>query len=363
MNRALAASGCIAILAACQSNGSTARQPTPTQAKAVSPSPQTSLAPSPTASPDLPISTVTFSCRLPILTQTSAVDKVGGFVTFPRGTYQEDPTGGLVWVGDGEVDTQAAPKLRAFGDSPFYDLATKRWLPASPGQTAPDGLTYAYTLGELGGPHSTVIVVTVATGAERGFFTINMHARVEDFDGRNALLVGQGVWLMDTSTGALKQVSLEQWTILARNGNLWAGHVNPEDPSPPRVSPGYAPWPGQTVDTIVQVNMSTGTETTWIYRPGQEVFLFGLDRAGHPVVSISNGPDFNVSRGTVLVLMSPGDSGTQISDGAVPLNHMQADGSRLWFGSDRGIYLWTPAGGLQRVFASTQPVAPGGFCV
>jgi hypothetical protein len=365
MSKALVAWSCLAILTACQPGAPTGQQQTPSRASAVSPSPHSSLQPSPTAAPDLPLRSVTFSCRLPIVTQTSATDKVGGYVTFPERTYQKDPAGGLVWVGDGEVDTQAAPRLRAFGDSPFYDLAAKRWIPASPGQTAPDGQTYAYTLGELGGPHSTVIVVRVATGAQRGFFTMNMHARVDDFDGRYAYLVGDGVWRMDTSSGALEDVAQDASTILVRGGNLWVGRVNRADPSPPNASPARIDLPqgGRLFDSIAQVNLKTGTETTWIYSPGLEVFLLGLDAAEHPVVSVSHGPDFNARLDTVLVLNSPGDHGTHVSDGAVLLNHMQADRGRLWFGSDRGIYLWSPASGLQKVFASAQPVAPGGLCV
>lgn len=364
MTRALVACGCIAMLAACQSNGQSAQHPTPTKASAVSPSPQGSPEPSATASPDLPLSTVTFSCRLPVLVHPSPVNWAGGSVTFPGRTYQKDPAGGLIWVGDGQVDTQAKPKLSGYGDSPFYDIAMKRFLPASPAQTSPDGRTYAYVTPSFGGTQSTVNVVTVATGIERRL-KVNIPVHLDTFDGRYAYLVGQGVWRMDTTTGALNQVSLEPSTILVRGGNLWVGRVNPADPSPPKALPARIELPqgGRLFDSIAQLNLTTGTETTWIYSPGEEVFLLGLDAAGHPVVSVSHGPDFSAWLDTVLVLNRPGDRGTHISDGAVLLNHVQADGGRIWFGSDRGIYLWTPGGGLQKVFASNQPIAPGGFCV
>lgn len=360
MRKALLASAAIALLAACQAGGTTSQQ----QAGSSKP-PAVSPEPSPTATGDLPLSNVTFSCRLPVITQTSTVDKAGGFVTFPGRTYQEDPAGGLVWIGDGEVATQAEPKLYAYGDSPFYDLAMKRFIPASPGQTAPDGRTYAYVANDLGGPNATVFVVSVATGTRRGLNLTMNPFQVDDFDGRYAYLVGEGVWRIDTSTGALKHLTQDPSTIFVRNGNSWVGRVNPADPSPPRASPARIELPqgGRLFDSIAEVDLNTGKETTWIYRPGEEVFLLGLDGAGHPIVSVSHGPDFNARLDTVLVLTSPGDPGTHISDGGVLLNHVQGDRDRIWFGSDRGIYLWTPADGLQKVFASSQPVAPGGFCV
>jgi len=46
---------------------------------------------------------------------------------------------------------------------------------------------------------------------------------------------------------------------------------------------------------------------------------------------------------------------------------VQPDGDRLWLGSDRGIYLYTLATGLAKVYA-VQPrpdvtVYPAGFCM
>jgi len=120
---------------------------------------------------------------------------------------------------------------------------------------------------------------------------------------------------------------------------------------------------GQLFDSLVQVNMTTGAETTWIYRPGEAVSLIGLDNSRHPVVSVSHGPVFNPSTGTVFLLGSPGDGGIQISSGAVPLSAMQADVGRIWFGSAQGIYLWTPVGGLQLSFPYRQPITPAGHCV
>ena len=52
--------------------------------------------------------------------------------------------------------------------------------------------------------------------------------------------------------------------------------------------------------------------------------------------------------------------------GGVALTNPQGDGDHIWFGSDRGIYLYTAGGGLQKVYASQAgpitAIAPAGLC-
>lgn len=255
---------------------------------------------------------------------------------------------------------------------PFYDLAQKRWLPVGSGQTSPDGSAYAYA---VAGPSITdptdVHVVTVATGGDHVLKVspppagAAMGWEVGDFDGTYVYLLGEqfeqyprGVWRVNASTGALTQVSQSGSILMLRGADLWVGLVNPADPSPPR-----PPRSGETFDSIAEVNLTTGTANTWIYRPGEAVYPLGLDGVGHLVVSIADGPDFNISLGKVRVLASPGDGGTQISDGSLSYYQMQGDTGRIWFGTDRGVYLWTQVGGLEKVFASGQPIDVAGRCV
>lgn len=322
------------------------------------------------ATPSLPANVLSLNCRLPVLTvKQTPYSYSGGFITFPRGTYLEDPAGIISGVGDGEFATQARPVLRAYpdGDPPFYDLAMKRWIPQWSAQTSPDGRTYAYVTPSLGGTQSTVNVVTVATGAER-VLNISPGFAVKDFDGRNVYLtqiqawqpvkLEQGVWRMDSATGSFVQLSQQGSVLAVRAPHLWVGRVDPADPSPPKNSQG-----SQLFDSIVQVNLTTGTETVWTYRPGEAVSLIGLDRDGHPVVGVTHGPDFSGSPSTVLLLGAPGDSGTVITNVAVPLSTMQADVGRIWFGSTQGIYLWTPADGLHKAFPYAQSMMPAGYCL
>jgi hypothetical protein len=51
------------------------------------------------------------------------------------------------------------------------------------------------------------------------------------------------------------------------------------------------------------------------------------------------------------------------------LDYLQGDRDRLWFGNARGIYLYTSAGGFQKVFAynadpaTSDRIEPAGFCI
>jgi hypothetical protein len=296
----------------------------------------------------------------------------GGFVTFPGGTLQEDPAGVIASIGDGELGTQAKPVLLAYSSSgpPFYDLAMQRWVPAGAAQASPDGGSYAFISPPFGGSQSPVSVVAIATGAMRQFnvgtqpWTPTDWFKVGDFDGQYVYLLPpqltqspQGVWRLDTASGSVIQLSQRASILMVRFPWAWAARVDPNDPSPP-----VQTQDGPLFDSLVQVNITTGAETTWIYRPGEAVSLLGLDGAGHPVVTVSHAPDFKASTAAVFLLPSPGSSGTQISDGAVPLSTMQADQGRIWFGSAQGIYLWTPAHGLQIAFPYGQPIMPAGHC-
>jgi hypothetical protein len=163
---------------------------------------------------------------------------------------------------------------------------------------------------------------------------------------------------MDSATGSLVQLSQQGSVLTVRDPQLWVGRVNPADPSPPKDSQG-----GQLFDSMVQVNLTTGAETEWIYRPSEAVSLMGLDGDGHPVVGVTHGPLFSGSPSAVLLLDAPGDSGTVITNVAVPLSTMQADVGRIWFGSAQGIHIWTPADGLQKAFPYAQTIMPAGSCV
>lgn len=302
----------------------------------------------------------------------------GGFITFPSAAYLPDPAGVVQPVGDGDVATQAEPQLTAHGGgTPFYDLAVKRWLPVSPGLVSSDGAAYAYAVHDLGSPDYLVFIVTVASGATRVIrfnapdSTIGNGWEAADYDGRYVYLVAtqvdrapRGVWRFDPNTAGLQQLvpSTAGAILRVNNGVAWVGRVDPADPSPPN------PGKGEGFDTIASIDLATGSQTTWIYRPAELVIFWGLDSSAHPVVMVRPQPDSGADLPIVLV-DAPGKDGVAIAAFFATLGAMEADTGQLWFGGPHGIYYWTAVSGFIKVYdwgpnpSSDEMVAPAGHCV
>lgn len=336
-----------------------------------------------------PVGTVDFSCQLPVsIFNKPLYGWTGGFITFPAAAFESDPAGIINNIGDGELDTQAKPVLRGYTTGwPSYDLARKRWLPVGPGQTSADGSAYAYAAPSFGGAHEPISTITVGTGTSHGL-NINLppqgvgqNWQVGDYDGRYVYLVATqvdqfpaGVWRMDPVSGALTNLLPKSagHVLLVQNGVTWVGLTNPADRSAP------TPPTGEAFDTIASINLSTSAQTTWIYRPGKSVVLWGLDSSGKPVVMVTSGPDFGPVAQLILVDV-PASDGIAIPAGLLSqrpagfLPFMEADVGRLWFGAADGIYYWTLAAGLRKAYAFKsdpasdpslqQVIVPAGHCV
>jgi hypothetical protein len=272
-----------------------------------------------------------------------------------------DPNGVLQRQASGTYAIDGNPKL--YGVTwQMYDVAERRWVPTDPDHMTPDGRFYAYAMGNF------VHVVNVASGAD--FVSVvalpsARDVRVADFDATGVyLLVDQlnqgypsGAWLMNPTTGEVKPLALVGGVMAVRNGYAWIGVVDPRDPSPPRLTSGAL-----TFNSIARVDLATGTQTPWLYRPGEAVSLLGLDERGRPVVGLATNASFDFNHvSEVRLIERPGDAGTLIFAGGWGLQGPQRDGDRLWFGGASGIYLYTARHGLQNV----SPVGglPVGRCI
>ncbi|HMC69806.1 MAG TPA: hypothetical protein VKJ07_11685 [Mycobacteriales bacterium] len=306
----------------------------------------------------------------------------GGFITFPAATFAADPRGKLITSPAGDVvTTTESPVLRGPTEvsRPYYDAAEDRWLPIAAAKTSPDGASYAYaTTGAASADGVTFHVVSVASGAER---TITVPvpnvgaangADVEDFDGTSIYFAvtqvegyPTGVWRLETGTGKVSAMQRVENVFAVRNGSAYIGYADPHDANPPSV-----PASIRLFDSLVQVDLATGARTTWFYRPGFAVWLSALDAAGRPVVAVSGGPNFVINPPDELrrlndPLSGGEDNGDLVYSGGMWFDQPQPDGDRIWLGNDRGIYLYTPSGGLEKVYAFSGPhqsVFPAGFC-
>ena len=138
----------------------------------------------------------------------------------------------------------------------------------------------------------------------------------------------------------------------AGNRSFWVGSVNPEDPNP-------IPGLGGTPDQIEKFNLVDGSRAVWFYQAGSGVSFVGQDLAGHPIVS-TYGESGQPTQ--LLLVPSPGTRRSiETTFGTLPsLGGPIADSHGVWFGSTDGIYLYSDAGGLQKV--SSQPGYPGNGC-
>jgi hypothetical protein len=324
------------------------------------PSPMQSATPSPIASPtpvaDLPLAKVDFSCRLPISISTgnpAALSTQAGFVSFPSGTVTIDP------VGNGGT---------------YFDRAFSRWLPVARDAVSPDGTHYAYV--DLGDGVFNVHVVDVRTGKDHvlrenasGFsfqpFVLD-YASEGIYIGQAFERVQPGLWLVAPTTGAIRQVSkVAGLQVSAGHGVFWSGEINPADHNPIRV-PSSA---GTLADQIDRFDLKSGKQVVWLYQPGKGLTVVGLDIRGRPLITRYSGqapvpPKTDPIDHPATELLIALDSTTQRSiykgQLAELLGGAIGDAHGVWFGSPQGIYLYSEAHGLQKVF--DQPSAPANGC-
>ena len=324
--------------------------------------------PSPALARDLPVTNVDFSCRLPVVSWNPDVVRAeqGAFITFPAGRFANDPNGTMVDQQNGFATT-VPPVLSGQGGG-FYDRAAKRWVPASPAATLADGSAYAYV-----SYNGTFVahIVNVATGDVRSFGLGSLdRPEVMDFAAGGVFLSspsamggpGEGVWLLNPTTGSVSQVSAAHRVWAVRDGRAWVARLDPRDKTV------WPPSELQSADSLAQVDLATGAETQWFYRAGAYPWMVGLV-SGRPLISFGSAS----GQSEVRLIDQPGSDGKLIYSGSLVFDgyfqSYQGDGDRIWLGGEGGIYLYRPDRGIQRVFAydatsgSGRGIHPGGICL
>ena len=318
----------------------------PTAAKST-PSPDQIASPSPIPG-DLPLSRLSFSCRLPIWIPPPADGQVhpakNAFVAFPSRSVTIDPTG---------------------NDGRYFDRAFSRWLPVRREAVSPDGTHYAFATPQA--DKSVIHVVDVASGKDREFPIGSVadfadRANVFDYSAEGIYLVQAfegpiaGMWLFDPATGSLRLVTKVLVQFSAGGGIFWFAVLNPADPNPVRSI--------MRVESnqIWRLDLKSGRQIIWLDRPGTGLWVVGLDARGRPLTTaVHDGRNYLDPTAELLLSL---DDATQrsIYKGpiAASLSGGITDDHGVWFGSPQGIYLYSDAGGLQKV--SDQPGYPANGC-
>jgi hypothetical protein len=362
----------LALIACSPSHATNLTSPSPIPS-VTAPAKSTGSTPSagPSAFPDLPVSKVDLSCRLPVVSSpvegSLGIAFHGGSVAFPTAQLAEDPAGTMHYRNaQADFATDATPVLYGDGVVPFYDRAQSRWVPARARQSLADGSAYAYTIYSPQTGLYTAFVVNVATGSSRSYDVPSIFSpEVADFGPAGVYIVSasalggpaQGVWLLNPATGALKQLAQLANVWAVRDGYAWIGRFDSRDKTV---------WPPSELapaNSLVKIDLATGAETIWFYRAGRYPWQLGLDSYGRPVV-LTGG-----NQGSEIRLIDrAGSSGQLVYSGNMTFDYVQGDGDRLWFGGPRGIYLYRPAQGFQKVFAyyadpaTSNRIEPAGFC-
>lgn len=177
----------------------------------------------PSASP-MPVSAVTFSCRLPVVAGSNPSRPA--FISFPAATLSYDSTNPTIPLPPGQV-------------SPgwFYDLRFQKWLPVSRPAVSPDGTSYVWVSwlpDQM--PASVIHLVNVATGSDRAIPLKDFPQVpvVMVFDGRTVVLDSgyegppSGLWTLDTASSALTQTANLPFVqaVDPASGVVWIGGVD-----------------------------------------------------------------------------------------------------------------------------------------
>ena len=329
---------------------------------------QVSPTPPPLASPSSSASQVgsaspaalNLRCRLPVtwgVLNGQTITRKAGFITFPNQTLQEDPS---------------AP----VGKSVFYDRGLSKWLPVWRESVSPDGKRYAYSEGN--GYQNTggkLHLVDVATGVDRVIYSSNIVYGVVDFAADGIYLTAaapegrpHGLWLEDPGGGPTRLISSTIIAPAVGGGAAWGLDFNNADPSP---GPGGMEGP---VNSVLRIDLSSGSATAWFYRPGANVYTVGVDPNGHPLVSADFAPsptDPNGRETAELWLVTSATSATRLFAGtgvSYPQRLAAIDSHGAWFdGSygNGGTSVWLYAGRSLQAVATVDVnyLAVAGGCI
>lgn len=340
-----------------------APSPSPSVAPTPAALPSQTPGPTPPAFPTAGPGAADLQCRLPVAFDTGPSDKdtsYRAFVQFPEGrvTITESFPGTL-------------PKWTA------YLRPGNRWLPLDWTFILPDESGYVTVGTEQQAPYTTRLhLFESATAQERvvqvpppdgapgygywlrgytpeGVYVSEVVLATEDG--------GHGLWLLDTSTGARRELEpFGYWPIIAA-GAGW-GYTNDDTVAPP--PNGYGAF-----NSVVRLDLHTGQTQPWLTTPGQRIDILGIDTAGRLLVEVSNGSFDSPTVAELRLLSAPGQwrtypvPGSSTYSGLAPTYFTGlTDANGIWIDGSAEIYLFDADHGLRLVMAGGYSLTVAGPC-
>lgn len=275
---------------------------------------------------------------------------------FPGAVFALDPNAVFETIttnGWDKVKSVAKPYLYGGPGVATFTSRFGRWLPASVAAVSPDSSHYAYaeSYSDANGPRSRIHVVDVASAADRVVYDQGFYGVFDyESDGIYVFSIGyadapnSGLWRLDPQARSLHQIAPENRTVdYVSAGAAWYGDLAPGDQPPPNLDQMARYF---FKDRVMRLDLKSRVLSAWFRRPGKQVQAIGVDSLGHPIVTVVS-PDGGTSYELWLVTgpdlakqiySGPGVNSPDFAGFGTPL----ADSHGLWFGSKKGVFLYTP---------------------
>jgi streptogramin lyase len=299
-------------------------------------------------------------CKLPLFAfKYDAPSNQGAFLSLRDGTVVSDPAGLYTTASSTRLSrSQTTPTLS--GNLPAtYTRPAKRWVPANNMAISQDGSRYAYI--DYSQPFDGKLhVVDIAGGIDQtlslakgpwvviGFTTDGIYLH-QAYEG-----IGSGAMVVNADSGAARTILSDSVVHLVSGRAAWTATRNAADTLPP------PPTMGGSNNEVQSRDLSTSQKTTWLYRPGSDMYVMAVTSGSIVVSGRDRTSNF------VLVVTAPGqavpvtvpDTGEPIALSGGPF--ADPNYGWWWFGTLDGLFLWTPRTGAFLVSEST--AAPAGTC-
>jgi hypothetical protein len=280
------------------------------------------------------------TCRLP---EFAGPPGSGGFIVFPGGNFIADPASSVTLPATVPTPPPVGGPGPGYGQGYglSYDHQLSRWLPVASTQVSPDGSRYAYA------PADGIYVINIASGTQ-----------TEVGQGHAWSIVAvesAGVYAGDPNAGGLWLFPFSGTPRQITTSGYWRA-AN----STAAYGTATSAVPQGATNSIIRLDLKTGSSTEWFSRSGAQVGVSGFDGKGNPIISVfylnGSGNEIWIAPGPTNAYAIAGFSNPPYG-GSTGFNSYSppiADSHGLWFAGNyngygnqaTGVALYVPGSGF-----------------